>query len=225
MPTTLPPPTAEHLTATGLYPRAQMQALGRELDALVADLHPAGLPKGTSRLSTEEADALIAGRVRVGVGVYAPGGMDLHSLGWLPAPSARQSAARIVAHLPGARVEDERAAGAAERAIMIQWGSRTPGWTPTAIPVTRGLTMLWREREQVWTASEVAEHLGIARGTWRSYVTRGDADAPRPLGTIGEVGADRRTRRVDVWDPQVVAAWRAARPGHGGRPPRRPDGE
>lgn len=225
MPTTLPPPTIEHLTTTGLYPREQMRGLGRELDALVADLHPAGLPKGTRALSQEDADTLIDGRVRVSVGVYAPGGMDMHSLGWLPGLVARQATDRIVAHLPGARVEDERPARATERAIMVQWGSRTPGWTPTAIPVHRGLTYSWREREDLWTATEVAEHLGIARGTWGGYVRRGDADAPAALGTIREVGTDGRTRRVDVWDRDVVTAWHASRPGHGGRPPGRHAGE
>lgn len=214
--TALPPPTAEHLTRTGLWPRSHMNALRRELDELCADLDPKRLPSGSS-LVPDDIAPLIYGRVRVMVGVYAPGGMDAHSLGWMPLTDVDQATARILTHLPGARVEQERPRETHPQAVMIQWGSRTPGWTPTTVWVTRTMTGIWREPDTIWTATQVAEHLGITESTWRAYTVRGDAGAPSELGTI-RVRRGPRDYPVGVWDRQTVIDWHASRPGKGGRP-------
>lgn len=55
-----------------------------------------------------------------------------------------------------------------------------------------------------WTVKECAEHWGIAPATWRSYVARGHAPAPK-----------RRVGATPVWDPQAVKGW--TRPGRGAR--------
>jgi len=214
--TSQPAPTVEHLTVRGGYPREALRALTNELDELVADLAPVHLPSGASTLLPDEVAAMIAGRRRVAAAVYTPGGgLDLHSLGWLPDGDVDTATARIVAHLPGARIEHERPAGTHPQAVTVAWGSRTPGWSPTAVHVTRNLTSTWRERDELVTAPEAAKLVGIAPVTWRAYVARSDAGVPRPLGTA-PVGPGGRT--LDVWDRQQITAWHDARPGKGGRP-------
>jgi len=218
MPTTIPPPTAEHSDADGHWPRAHRWALGRELDALASDVDVVHLPSGARSLPDDEVAALVAGRVRVGVAVYSPAGMmHMHSLGWVPRTDAPALTQRILDHLPGARVEDERPDGAQPQAIMVLWGSRRPGWTPTAVHVQRGIGSDWREREDLLTAPEVAEFVGVTASTWRSYQARRDASVPGSLGTapVGPHG-----RALEVWDREHVMSWHASRPGKGGRPPR-----
>lgn len=63
-------------------------------------------------------------------------------------------------------------------------------------------------REQ-WTTADVAEHLGVAVGTVRSYAARGQM--PPPDGVVG---------RTPWWEPARVREWAAARPGSGRHGPR-----
>jgi len=195
----------------------------RELDALAADLDVVHLPRGTRDLPADEMAAMVAGRVRVQVGVYAGGRMALmHSLGWLTRRDADEAVARLLDHLPGARLETERPRDARPRAVQqyavhVIWGSRDPGWTPTAVRVSRALTALWRERSDMLTADEAAALVGVTASTWRAYHARGDAGVPRPLG---DAPVGYRGRRLDVWDRGEVLTWHAARPGKGGRPAR-----
>lgn len=220
--TALPPPTAEHLDRFGVWPREHMRALARELDDLTADLDRVHLPPGASQLPAGEIATLVAGRIRVMVGVYAPGGMTMHSLGWIPREQVPEANDRVLTYLPGAREQSERPRGPGYRpnALMIQWGSRRPNWSPTAVFVDRGFmpeANLWREAHTLWTVAQVAEHLGVQASTVRSYLARRDAGIPSPLGDapVGPHG-----RRVEVWDAQKVIDWHAARPGKGGRPPK-----
>jgi hypothetical protein len=60
---------------------------------------------------------------------------------------------------------------------------------------------------ELWRADQCAEHAGIAAGTWRSYVNRGQAPA-----AVGELDA-----RTPLWDAQVVRDWQDERPGQGAR--------
>lgn len=208
-PTALVPPTAEHLDAVGRYPRDLARALAHELDALMAPLRP---------VRGHAAGEVAPGHVRLEAAVRGPGGARTHELGWLPPRQAAVAAARLVGHLPGGRVEDVRADDGTPEATVVVWGAAEPGWTPTAVAVLHDVHRVWRERDQVWTATEVARRLGIARDTWGAYVRRHDAGAPRPLGTIVEAGTDGVRRRQDVWAATAVTAWHATRPGHGGHP-------
>jgi hypothetical protein len=211
-PTSAVPPDAGHLDAAGRYPRELMRALSKELDVLVADLRPAaGGPAGA---------VPPPGHLRLEVAVRGPGGTRMHHLGVLPTGRATAAVPRLVAHLPGARIEERRADDGAPEATVVVWGAAEPDWTPTAVAVVEDVHRLWRERDQVWTATEVARRLGIARDTWGAYVRRHDAGAPPPLGTIVEAGTDGIRRRQDVWAAQAVTAWHATRPGHGGHPRR-----
>ena len=63
--------------------------------------------------------------------------------------------------------------------------------------------------DERWTVRDCALHLGISESTWRGYVARSDAGAPRPVARIGA---------TPLWDPREVAAWNDSRPGRGGRP-------
>ncbi|WP_087507945.1 helix-turn-helix transcriptional regulator [Cellulomonas iranensis] len=219
MPTTLPPPTAEHLDAHGRWPRDHHWTLYRELDALVEDLDVVRLPRGARDMPADEVAALVAGRVRVQVGVYTPGGgMDvMHSVGWLPREHADIAVDRIMELLPGARLEQERPDLTRKQVLHVIWGSRRPGWSPTALRVSHNLTSVWRERDTILTAEEVGDLVGIASSTWRAYCARYEAGVPISLGTAA-VG--HRGRALPVWDRDAVLAWQAARPGKGGRPAR-----
>jgi hypothetical protein len=209
MATALPAPTADALTG-GRWPH--MRELRRELQALVSDLDPRHTTPGVG--ARDEAEAMVrAGWHRVMVGVYTPAaGRDEVMLGWYSQQQTREVIDRVVAHLPGARVPRE---ALIEGSVMIEWGSRTPGWTPTAVPIRRSLSIAWREPGAIWTAQQSAEHCGIAPRTWSSYIARRDAQIPLPLGDTTLPG---RTRPVPVWDRQAVIDWHAARPGKGGRP-------
>lgn len=55
-----------------------------------------------------------------------------------------------------------------------------------------------------WTVDRCAECWGVAASTWRGYVARGQAPAPK-----------RRVGRTPVWDAAEVRAW--TRPGRGAR--------
>ena len=63
--------------------------------------------------------------------------------------------------------------------------------------------------DELWTIQECALHLNIATATWRSYVARGNAAAPRPVRRIGS---------TPLWSASEVMAWNTSRPGKGGRP-------
>lgn len=209
--TQLPPPTAAAFISTGRWPH--MPALRTELRALVADLDPETIPR--TKLDPEVAQTLCdAGWCRVIVGVYAPIARDEVFLGWYPPETYRDVVGRVLAHLPGARLPDERLY---EGSVMIEWGSRTPGWTPTALLVRRSMTVAWREPDAVWDAAQCAAHCGITASTWRSYVSRRDAGIPIPLGDARLPG---RHGAITVWDRQAVIDWNGDRPGRGGRPPR-----
>lgn len=54
------------------------------------------------------------------------------------------------------------------------------------------------------SASECAERLGIARGTFNSYVRKGMVPAP-----------DARIDAVRGWLPETIDEWNANRPGRG----------
>lgn len=62
--------------------------------------------------------------------------------------------------------------------------------------------------KETWTATECAEFCGLARDTWTSYVSRGQA--PKPLPGFDE----QRQRR---WSAELVREWQANRPGPGAR--------
>lgn len=66
---------------------------------------------------------------------------------------------------------------------------------------------------RLWTATECAEHAGVTRAGWRSYVSR--SQAPEPVGEL-----DART---PLWDADSVTKWQHARPGIAGRPPKQGD--
>jgi hypothetical protein len=66
-------------------------------------------------------------------------------------------------------------------------------------------------RDELWTVQECASRLNITAATWRSYVSRGNAAAPRPVRHIGS---------TPLWDATEVLTWNSARPGKGGRPKR-----
>lgn len=207
--TSLPAPTAEALTPEGRWPH--MLELRTELTALVADLEPATIPAGPD--AREAAQRLLGdGWRRVMVGVYASLGREEVMLGWYPTDRVPAVVDRVLAYLPGAR---EREPEHAEDSMRITWGSRTPGWSPTAVWVVRGVTTTWREPGDLWDAARCAEHCGISTDTWRSYVTRRNAGAPI---AYGETVLPGQTRRTLVWDRQQVIDWHAGRPGKGGRP-------
>lgn len=85
----------------------------------------------------------------------------------------------------------------------------------TAVPVNYS-TMT--TTDDPWlTGEEAAEVAGIAWSTWRAYVDRPTVDNPIPRRGPGvRVNPDTRRRE---WRRSVVEAWKAGRPGHGGRPP------
>lgn len=64
-------------------------------------------------------------------------------------------------------------------------------------------------RGELWTVQECASYLSITAATWRSYVARGNAAAPRPVRHIGS---------TPLWSASEVMAWNTSRPGKGGRP-------
>lgn len=211
--TALPAPTAAAFDSSGRWPH--MRQLRTELAALVADLGPTWTTRGPDAVA-EAASLTARSYRRLTVCVYTPLGRDEAHLGWFQAEPLGEAITRLLAHLPGSRLAEEIPRSWPS---TVEWGSRTPGWSLTALRVQRTTSFLWREREQVWDANEVAAHLGIARKTWRSYVDQRAAGAPIPLGRTALVGTDGRTRLVDVWDPDRVTSWDEARPGHGGRPP------
>ncbi len=202
--TALPAPTGTPGALMGQYP--YRDELVGELRALVAGLDPQRIddrdPQVLDRYERTHAP--------LRVGVYMPGGarFSVH-LGWYPQGEVwRQAAAAVLAHLPGARlVEDSTWA--------VQWGSRTPGWSPTAVCVVRSTQIAWREPGDLWDTAACAEHCGITASTWRAYRARRDASVPIPLGEALLPGA---SRPAPVWDRQRVIDWNAARPGKGGRP-------
>jgi len=57
-----------------------------------------------------------------------------------------------------------------------------------------------------WTADQCAAHIGVAHDTWRSYVSRGNAGAPKPVRHVG---------RTPLWNADEVRQWHAQRPGRG----------
>lgn len=59
-----------------------------------------------------------------------------------------------------------------------------------------------------FTEAEAAEHVGVCRSTWRSYVARDFAPAP--------VGFDPQTG-YRVWGRREVERWTERRPGSGDR--------
>lgn len=217
MTTTLPAPTAAAMTAAGRWPH--MPALRAELIDLLDDLDLARIPARGEDAQWVAQDWADRGWRRIVVAVYAPLGRDEAIPGWLSPDHIDEALRRVLAHLPGARTADEELVGSSR---TIHWGSRDPGWTPTAIPVRRSTSRLWREREQVWTAAEVVDHLGISTSTWEAYQSRRDAGVPIALGTIIEPDARGHRRAIRVWDAQAVQAWQDTRPGKGGRPARRP---
>lgn len=54
----------------------------------------------------------------------------------------------------------------------------------------------------LWTVSKVCEHIGVAKTTFTSYVSK--RVAPQPAFAI------ERTR---LWDAEEIKAWHATRPG------------
>lgn len=64
-------------------------------------------------------------------------------------------------------------------------------------------------RGGLWTVHDCAAYLNITAATWRSYVARGNAAAPRPVRRIGS---------TPLWDAAEVLTWSSSRPGKGGRP-------
>ncbi len=62
----------------------------------------------------------------------------------------------------------------------------------------------------------VAKHLGIAISTATTYLR--DKRLPEPDAIIGEAPAHKYG-----WLPETIDEWHAARPGKGGRPPKRQD--
>lgn len=218
MTTTLPAPTADAMDDAGRWPH--MPALRSEVGTLLADLDIRRTTRGPDAAATAQAwhDA---GWRRLVVAVYAPLGRDEVMPGWLSPENLRTAVDRLLAWLPGSRyIDPER--GPVTRggpaSPYIAWGSRDPGWTPTAVRVERTLSGEWRERDQLWTATDVADHCGITRSAWDAYVSRRDAGAPLALGTIVEADARGHRRPTRVWGSDVVTAWHTARPGKGGRP-------
>lgn len=61
---------------------------------------------------------------------------------------------------------------------------------------------------RLWTAAECSDAIGVARTSWRSAVSRGQAPQP-----VGELDA-----RTPLWDAEEVAAYERDRPGVPGRP-------
>lgn len=59
-----------------------------------------------------------------------------------------------------------------------------------------------------WTVQQCAAHLDVAAATFRSYVARGDCDAPKPVRHVGS---------TPLWDAAEVRRWNRQRPGKGGR--------
>lgn len=59
-----------------------------------------------------------------------------------------------------------------------------------------------------WTVQQCAVHLGVAAATFRSYVARGDCDAPKPVRHVGS---------TPLWDAAEIRRWNRQRPGKGGR--------
>ena len=213
MTTTLPAPSADALSAGGRWPH--MPALRTELRALVADLNPIHTTRGPDAMTQAESLKRRSYQ-RLTVGVYTPLGRDEVHLGWLLEPALSEAVARLIAHLPGSRLAQNPPHSWLR---TVEWGSRTPGWTPTALRVDRNAgERTWRERDQLWTAQQIQEHIGINTSTWRSYVARRDAGAPIALGTIREVDHLGITRTLSVWECDTVLAWHAGRPGKGGRP-------
>lgn len=67
------------------------------------------------------------------------------------------------------------------------------------------------DQPEEWTVAEVVAYLAsqgrhVARDTWTSYVSRGQAPAPK-----------RRVGRTPVWDPEVIREYdrQAVRPRRG----------
>lgn len=59
------------------------------------------------------------------------------------------------------------------------------------------------------SVAEVAERLGVSVNSVKGYAAKGIL--PTPDATIGATRG---------WLPATIDAWHAARPGHGGRPPK-----
>jgi predicted DNA-binding transcriptional regulator AlpA len=62
-----------------------------------------------------------------------------------------------------------------------------------------------------WVPEDVAAYLGVSTSTVGSYKARGQMPEP-----------DRHFGRTPAWRPARIIEWHDARPGHGGRPPKRP---
>jgi predicted DNA-binding transcriptional regulator AlpA len=62
------------------------------------------------------------------------------------------------------------------------------------------------------TSEQLADRLGVRRGSIHRYRTRGDL--PEPDEVIG---------RSPVWKVETIECWEAARPGHGWRRGKRRD--
>jgi hypothetical protein len=63
--------------------------------------------------------------------------------------------------------------------------------------------------EDWWTGQDCASYIQVTEDTWRYYWSRErpkDNPAPKPTRYFGV---------TPVWDPAVVRAWHAARPGRG----------
>lgn len=159
-------------------------------------------PRAVRTLATRPTgSASGAGWTRVPLGWYPPDGV---------VPVVVE---RVLAHLPGARLLPRDEHGRPR----IAWGDTEPGWPPTPLSVDRHLTRVWRERDQVWDANEVAGNLGISRSTWTTYVARHEAGVPLALEEIRQHRGNW-PMRVTVWDPATVTAWHEQRPRQG-RPP------
>lgn len=215
--TALPPPTEGNFDEPAPSPYAKwphMHQLRRELAALVEDLDPQWAPVRGGEEGPAWAESMVrSGYRRLMVGVYAPRGRDEVMLGWFPKERLREVIDRCLAYLPGSR-ELNWGSNAAD-SLAVAWGSRDPGWTPTAIWVRKWITGEWREPEDLWDAEQCAEYCGISPATWRSYVSRQDAGAPTAFGDAHRPGV---RRPVTVWERQQVVDWHQSRPGKGGRP-------
>lgn len=135
--TALPAPTGELALSTTPYPFGD--DLLRELQVL---LHPWGVQS----LDDADLDAMTSPGstyALVRVEVLVPTDVRATVLvGWVPRGQTWQEAVdAILGWLPGA-VLDERDAGA------VHWGSRTPGWTPTARWVVQAPGGYWLERDR-----------------------------------------------------------------------------
>ncbi|MBF6460138.1 hypothetical protein IU433_13945 [Nocardia puris] len=60
--------------------------------------------------------------------------------------------------------------------------------------------------DELWTAKQCADYIGVAPVTWRSYIYRPAKDhpAPKPVTKIGS---------TPLWLPSAVREWHENRPG------------